>query len=322
MATTDPFIANQNTIEPFTVGTSQDQYSLKLSLKPPGSDLQVYNYVGAFDTVNSTIEANAVGIQSQVMVAIETAIKNLYFTSYNIGHLPTLGKPLGIPFEVNDIVVSASRRGDYFVFRGTGSNPGDRTIFFKGEGVNEVWDPQVDPTPPLNPTNHSISYPTVTYSSTGVIQIIDSIGRQLDFESGVTNDYGVPPGQTAMVSTTNTNSTTYLDSSDADIGVTVITTIPPNEADIEFAQAVIGYFYGGSPEYTYLDLYNYIIAQEPTLTNLQKGYIKCMCKAVYIPISNAVKFVFGDNVSGSFAVNSGYGAFTTARNMSLEIRVT
>jgi hypothetical protein len=319
----DPFLSVVGSIAPLTIGTSEDEYSIKVTTKKcPSQDTQINVYSGTF---SGDIISNAIGLQAAVMTGIESAIQQMYETSFLIGPLPSLGRPSGFVFQPNDILVSFAVKNDYFIFNGTGAT---REVRFLSTGQPEVSYLPGAPGAPLTYTFdsplHDLTY-TVSYPATGIFTITDSRGRITNFDSVTTSPVvirsykGISLNETIEVDLTQTYKTTPY----TEIGITMLPAVlPVDPLDIIVAEGQVGFFYNEGVVTSSQDLIDYIFLQYPTFTVRQKDCITRFIQTIFNPVRNVIYHVLNIHNRDSFSVNNGFASFGSINGITMEIRAT
>lgn len=322
MATSDPFVSDTGTINPLSVGTSVDEYSVKITTRQPRTTVDQINvYAGTF---TGDLTARAVGIQAAILAAMETAIQDLFADDFDFGALPSLGKPTSYTFLADDLLVSFAARNDYFIFNGTGATREVRFISLgQPDGIYQPGAMGAPATFTFVSATSEVSY-EVSYPATGDFTITDNRGRVADFDNTAFPTVTATYESVALTEVIHgDNTATYTTTPYTEIGITQLPNpLPVDPNDIIVAEGVSGFFYQEGTSLTAQTLIDYIIAQYPTFTTTQQACIGKICRYFFNISKNAVKQVINDPNLDAFSTGTGFAGYAALGNISLEIRIT
>lgn len=322
----DPFTDHVNTVNPLQiVGDSSDEYSIKVSiLNHRTRKVHVNAYTGRFV---SDLNVRAVGFQGAIMDAIESIIQQTLVPEFDVGSLPTLGRPSDYLFNPDDILVSFASQNDYLIFNGTGV---DREVtFFTTSQLPQYYRPGDFGAPAdftfTSSENVNNTY-KVTYPEYGNFTILVNGTKILTFDN-VTNP-SIPiatyDSLTLVETVLDDDTKIYKTAFYTSVGITVLPAIlPMDQEEIIVAEGQPGLFYTEdilNPK-TSQDVIDYIYGLY-NFTAAQRDYISKLIKVIFAPIVRSIYHVLNIRNRDSYSVNNGFAAFASFNCVGLEIKLS
>lgn len=317
----DPFVSLDGTINPLVTSTENNSYSVKVTTQKSSSGSPKVSVING--QLFGTSQIKVIGFQKILMEVVETIIKDLYYSNYSIGSLPSLGKPSGYILNPNDILISYDNSNDYFILRGTGVDR--QIIFISLEQPDITFNPGV-PEAPLNFFFSSMSSQnnyTVSYPEDNIFTITDQRGRILNYNFSTVPKatyMGVPLDEDNNF---EDSTVTFKSNPFTQVGITFLPgVLPEDQSQINVAEGVSGIIYDENTKILSKDFTNYILSKSNKFTPTQKLSITNIIEASFLNFQKCVKHIINKPNRDFYSTNNGIAVFIDVENVKIDIRIS